>query len=95
MHLIFKQIEWFHRPAATDPSEGKVLLLSPRERQTLVLLLAGDTKREIADKLGISEHTVGDYTKNIYKHFNLNSRGALQAFFMSGQAGSSPLSVGE
>jgi DNA-binding CsgD family transcriptional regulator len=87
VHLIFKQIEWFHRPAATDPSAGKLLLLSPRERQTLVLLLAGDTKREIGEKLGISEHTVGDYTKNIYKHFDVNSRAELQAFFMNGQIG--------
>ncbi|QDU27124.1 Bacterial regulatory protein, luxR family [Anatilimnocola aggregata] len=88
VHFTFKHVEWFHR-RNVDPSHIKVLLLSPRERQTLILLLGGDTKREIAEKLGISEHTVGDYTKNIYKHFGVNSRGALQAFFMSGQSASS------
>lgn len=94
VHLIFKHVEWFHR-RYVDPSHNKVLLLSPRERQTLLLLLGGDTKREIAEKLGISEHTVGDYTKNIYKHFGVNSRGALQAFFMSGPTGGSQLPVAE
>lgn len=85
VHHALQHVEWFHRQAAQDPSAGKVLQLSPRERQTLDLLLGGDTKRQIAEKLSLSEHTVGDYTKSIYKRFQVSSRGELQALFVRGQ----------
>jgi DNA-binding CsgD family transcriptional regulator len=81
VHLILGQVDWLHRHGTGTPEKGKVVQLPPRERQVLVLLLTGDAPREIAEKLGISEHTVGDYMKNLYKHFEVNSRGELQAFF--------------
>ena len=86
VHLVFKHLEWYHQRALQDPSQGKLLQLAPRERQTLMLLLSGQTKREIAENLGITEHTVGDYTKSIYKRFAVNSRGELQAVFQMGKS---------
>ena len=53
--------------------------LSPRERQTLKLLLAGDSEKQIARKLSLSPHTVHVYVKSIYKRFNVSSRGELLA----------------
>ena len=46
-------------------------------------LLTGDTLKEVAQKLGLSEHTVGDYVKQIYKHFSVSSRAELLAHFIS------------
>jgi DNA-binding CsgD family transcriptional regulator len=85
VHYALKHVAWFHQNSPQqEEAKPKVLVLSPRERQTLVLLLAGRTKKEIAAELEITEHTVGDYTKKIYRHFAVTSRGELQAIFMSG-----------
>ena len=53
--------------------------LSPRQRQTLELLLVGQAEKQIAAKLAISRHTVHMYVKSLYKRFNVSSRGELLA----------------
>src|SRR4051812_31797923 len=53
--------------------------LSPRMRQTLNCLLAGDSEKQTAAKLGVSQHTVHVYVKQLYRKFNVNSRGELLA----------------
>jgi DNA-binding CsgD family transcriptional regulator len=53
--------------------------LTPRLRQTLEGLLAGDTERQVALKLSLSVHTVHDYVKALYVHFGVSSRGELLA----------------
>jgi DNA-binding CsgD family transcriptional regulator len=58
--------------------------LSPRMRQTLELLVRGDSERQIALKLKISPHTVHVYVKQLYKRFNANSRGELLSRFIRG-----------
>jgi DNA-binding NarL/FixJ family response regulator len=65
------------------PAKDKVLNLSPRQRQVLSFLLAGHSLKEVAQKLELSEHTVGDYVKRIYKHFSVSSRAELSALFIS------------
>jgi DNA-binding NarL/FixJ family response regulator len=64
-------------------ANDKILNLSPRQREVLSCLLAGDTLKEAALKLGLSEHTVGDYVKQVYKHFSVSSRAELLALFIS------------
>jgi DNA-binding NarL/FixJ family response regulator len=56
-------------------------VLTPREREVLAWLAHGVRLGEIADKLCISRHTVGDHVKNIYRKLNISSRAeaALQA----------------
>jgi two-component system, NarL family, response regulator DevR len=56
--------------------------LSPRERHTVVLLLEGLADKEIATRLGISAHTVNQYTKSIYARLGVHSRAALCALFL-------------
>jgi DNA-binding CsgD family transcriptional regulator len=88
VHAALKHVHWFHQHTIQqEDARPKVLELTPRERQTLILLLTGQTKKEIAAKLHITENTVGDYTKKIYRHFAVSSRGELQAIFMSGRTG--------
>jgi DNA-binding CsgD family transcriptional regulator len=51
--------------------------LSPRQEETLQCLLTGDSAKQIADKLGLSIHTVGDYIKAVYRAHGVNSRAEL------------------
>ncbi|RYD72751.1 MAG: LuxR family transcriptional regulator, partial [Verrucomicrobiaceae bacterium] len=55
--------------------------LPPRQRQTLNLLIHGHSRNEIAHRLRISVHTVGDYIKAIYSHFGVQSRAELMSRF--------------
>jgi DNA-binding NarL/FixJ family response regulator len=87
--LISSQVEsspisWLRRFGPNVTVKEKILKLSPRQREVLSLLLAGDTLKEVAEKLKISEHTVGDYVKGIYKNFTVSSRAELMALFISG-----------
>jgi DNA-binding CsgD family transcriptional regulator len=56
--------------------------LSPRQVQTLDRLLAGDSEKQIALHLGISQHTIHVYIKAIYRRFDVCSRGELFAKFV-------------
>jgi DNA-binding CsgD family transcriptional regulator len=56
--------------------------LSPRMRQTLERLLAGDSEKEIAVRLRLSPHTVHVYVKTLYRRFDVCSRGELFARFI-------------
>lgn len=48
--------------------------LTPRESEILTLLARASRIGEIAEKLGISHHTVGDHIKSIYRKLNISSR---------------------
>jgi DNA-binding NarL/FixJ family response regulator len=84
MQIASSQIGSLHRFAILVRANEKTLNLSPRQRQVLSYLLAGDSLKEIAQKLEISAHTVGDYVKQIYKHFAVSSRAQLAAIFLPG-----------
>ena len=64
--------------------------LAPRLRQTLERLLAGDSEKQIAARLGVSPHTVHVYVKGLYRHYGVNSRGELLARFVRGGGGPEP-----
>ena len=55
-----------------------------RVRPVLELLLAGLSEKEAASRLGLSRHTVHEYTKALYRAFGVHSRGELLAQFVSG-----------
>lgn len=54
-------------------------LLSKREKEVVDLIGQGYSNGDIANILFISEHTVKDHTKNIYKKMNVHSRFELTA----------------
>lgn len=56
--------------------------LSRRERHTLALLLEGLADKEIASRLGISAHTVNQYTKSIYARLGVHSRAGVCSLFL-------------
>lgn len=47
---------------------------TPREAETLEALASGYTYREIATRHSVTEHTVGDHVKSIYKKLAVSSR---------------------
>jgi DNA-binding NarL/FixJ family response regulator len=53
--------------------------LSARERETLELMTQGLIKKEIADRLGLSYHTVDNHLRSIYTKLSVNTRGGAVA----------------
>ena len=62
------------QPALTAPSAPETLTLSPRERDVLDGLAEGQAYKQIADKLGVSIHTVRNYIRRIYEKLHVCSR---------------------
>lgn len=60
----------------SQPSDGEAAL-SPRLRETLELLLAGNSIKQIAVRLGLSRHTINDYQKALYARLGVATRGEL------------------
>lgn len=58
--------------------------LPPRLRDTLRALAAGLSEKEVAARLGISAHTVHEYTKALYRRFGVSSRAELLARHLGG-----------
>jgi DNA-binding CsgD family transcriptional regulator len=56
--------------------------LSPRQRQTLIALLEGDSEKEAARRLGVSTNTVHEYVTALYRHYGVSSRAELLAHFL-------------
>ncbi|HTI98916.1 MAG TPA: response regulator transcription factor [Dongiaceae bacterium] len=56
------------------PSSGTRMLLSDRQREMLDLLAAGEPYKAIADKMGLSIHTVRGYIRRIYEKLQVHTR---------------------
>lgn len=54
-------------------SQGKVLL-TKREDDVVKLVVEGHTNREVAEKLGLTEHTVSNYLFRIYEKLGISTR---------------------
>lgn len=53
--------------------------LSPREREMLSLIVEGLTAKEIAERLGVSIHTIDTHTRHLFKKLDVRSRAAAVA----------------
>ncbi|MDX2037030.1 MAG: helix-turn-helix transcriptional regulator [Isosphaeraceae bacterium] len=60
---------------------GPLARLSPRLRDVLLALVEGDGEKQAALRLGISRHTVHDLVKELYRRFDVSSRGELLAAY--------------
>jgi DNA-binding CsgD family transcriptional regulator len=56
--------------------------LSKRLRETLTLLLEGQSEKQVASALGLGTRTVHDYVTRLYEHFHVSSRAELLAYFV-------------
>lgn len=69
-----------HFRSEEHPDEPIPDVLTPRERELLHCVAAGDTNRQIAEKLVISENTVKNHIKNILEKLELENRVQLAAY---------------
>jgi DNA-binding CsgD family transcriptional regulator len=60
----------------------RFLNLSGRQKGVMLLMLNGLSRKQIAEALFISEHTVGDHIKAIYQQFKVQSVSQLAALFL-------------
>jgi DNA-binding CsgD family transcriptional regulator len=63
-----------HYKSSLDQRSDPIYNLPPRVRQTLELLLAGHSMKQIAAILEISPHTVNDYMKTLHERLEVNTR---------------------
>lgn len=70
------RVEELSRPAAPPPVAG----LTGRELQVLALVATGQTNREVAAELSISDHTVRRHLQNIFTKLGVSSRAGATAF---------------
>lgn len=68
-------LEMFSRMAKPHADYG----LSQREREILQLLVEGRTKNQVAERLGLSPHTIDGHVRSIYMKLHVNSRGGAVA----------------
>ena len=62
-----------------DRADGPIGTLTDREREVLSLVAAGESNRQMAVALGISEHTVARHLSNIFDKLGVSSRTAASA----------------
>ncbi len=78
-------VDVFHRSqrlySRTSNPMDDLRRLTPRQRQVLNRLQAGDSEKQIASALGISRNTVHVYIKALYLHFGVSSRGELMGLW--------------
>ena len=67
---------WMATPGHAPPPETT---LSPRQRQVLACLLAGDAEKQAARKLGVSHRTAHNHVTALHRHFGVHTRGELIA----------------
>ena len=63
-------------PVSAISGDSPLSQLTARELEVLELIGGGYSNRDIAKILVISEHTVNDYTKKIYRKLDVHSRHA-------------------
>jgi DNA-binding CsgD family transcriptional regulator len=74
-HGILGAVPWLHE--AVVQAEGPDEVLPPRLGEVLGLLLRGLPRKEIADRMGISLHTVHGYARDLYGRFAVHSQAEL------------------
>jgi DNA-binding CsgD family transcriptional regulator len=69
-------------PGGATRGERYHVRLSPREQQTLALLLEGLPAKLIAARLRIGVRTANQYTTSLFRQFGVHSRAGLLARFV-------------
>ena len=73
-HLALSEIPWLHEEGWPGAASSEVAKLSRQQRLTLNLVLEGLGRKEIATQMSLSPHTIGDYLKALYKHFQVSTQ---------------------
>jgi two-component system, NarL family, nitrate/nitrite response regulator NarL len=84
-HMLLREFSGGHSEARNAARDGRqlptsVTPLTQREREVLERVARGESNREIAEGLGLSEHTVKNHMKNILQKLHLDNRVQLTRF---------------
>ena len=81
--MVMEEVPWLYRSDWNrGPSQHDAL--PRRQKDVLVHLLSGRTRKEIASLMEISSHTVSDYTKIIFATYCVHSQAELMNLFYKG-----------
>lgn len=86
-HILLSEVPWLHAHALPLEKRFQELILAPRERTTLNLLMQGLGRQQIASHMGISENTLSGYIKRIYRLYNVQAHSELMHYFRAGDGG--------
>lgn len=86
-HILLSEVPWLHDPGWTSGLSDNVSSLSDRQRLALAFMIQGKSRKEIADSMDISVHTVGDHIKELYRIFAVQSHVELMRRFIEGDGG--------
>lgn len=89
-HILLSEVPWLHLEGWPTERGESATRLYPRLRTVLNLLIEGWSRKQIADHLGLSLHTVNDYVKEIYEHYGVHSQSELLVRFTKGNGGDTP-----
>lgn len=87
VHILLSEVPWLYEGDLPVAQKTKVQSHSPRMSTVLALLLEGWARKEIANHLEISVHTVSGYIKELYSHYNVHSQKELMKYFQYGDGG--------
>lgn len=84
-HMLLREFSGGRSEERHPPRDGQqlpasVTPLTHREREVLERVAQGESNREIAEGLGLSEHTVKNHMKNILQKLHLDNRVQLTRF---------------
>lgn len=82
VELALTGVVWLNAQAEEQAPANAAVTLTPRQRTVMLMLLDGRSRREIAQGLGLSEHTIDDHIGAVYSRFGVNSLGELVSKFL-------------
>ena len=83
--LSMRRIQWLHTTVDETLPPEAFANITLRQRDVMLMLLEGLSRKQIAHQMGITEDTVGDHIKAIYKHFQVRSATELAGRFLKSQ----------
>ncbi|HEY7388072.1 MAG TPA: LuxR C-terminal-related transcriptional regulator [Bryobacteraceae bacterium] len=84
--LIHEQIARMYGRELTTWRDRSLKGLTPRRREVLRLLLDGRPEKEIAWAMGRTQPAIHEHIEYLYRHFGVNSRAQLAAYFLRRRA---------
>jgi DNA-binding CsgD family transcriptional regulator len=82
LHFFHGELGPLIRRTLVSVTEPRPDALPPRLRQTLHFLLQGDSEKQVAARLGVSQSTAHEYITALYRRFDVHSRAELMAHAM-------------
>lgn len=84
--IVMSEVAWLHEQGWPWESALQVPQLSRRRRLALNLLLEGLSRKDIAREMQVSQHTVNEYIKHIYRFYGVHSHAELLNRFRIGDS---------